>query len=557
RPFEQDVVGDIGSALWVIMGTIGGVLLIACANVANLLLVRAEGRQHELSIRTALGAGRRRIVRDLLTESLALGLAGGILGLLTAWGAVRLLIAIAPANLPRLDEISVDPPVIALTLAVSVVAGLLFGVIPAFRYAGVRAGTGLREGGRGMSHSKDRLRARNVLVVVQVALALVLLIGSGLMIRTFQALNRVQPGFTNPEEVLTMRVSLPRALVKEPEAVARLHNQILDRLAQVPGVRSVAFSTGITLDGHSSGDLMFVQDQPLPEGKVPPVRRFKFMSPGYFATMGNHFVAGRDLTWTDVYNYRPVIIITENMARELWGTPAAALGKHMREGSKSDWREVIGVVGNEYDEGVHQKPPTNVYWPLVLKHFWGEEMQVQRTVAFAIRSPRTGSAQFLNQVQQAVWSVTPNTPIANVRTVGDIYRKSMARTSFTLVMLSIAGAMALALGLVGIYGAISYSVSQRQREIGIRMALGARQAQVRAMFVRSGLGLAGLGVVCGLAAAVALTRWMKSLLFGVGASDPITWGAMAAAMVVAALAASYVPARRATQVDPIDTLRAE
>jgi predicted permease len=555
HPLRQDVVGDIGRTLWVIMGTIAGVLLIACANVANLMLVRAEGRQHELSIRSALGAGSGRIARDLLSESLTLGLLGGVLGLGLAYGALRLLISIAPANLPRLEEITVDPLVIAFTATISLVAGLLFGVLPAARYSG--ATIRLREGGRGMSHSKDRVQARHVLVVAQVALALVLLIGSGLMIRTFQALHAVDPGFARPKELLTLRVGIPGSAVKDPVAATRLLQQMNDKLAQLPGVEAVSFASGVTMDGNSSGDPLMAQDQPVADGKVPAIRRFKFVAPGFFPTMGNRLVAGRDLTWTDLYDLRPVVLVTENLAREMWGSPAAALGKRVRDSLKSDWHEVIGVTADVYDQGVDKQPPTTVYAGVLRKNFSADGVQTRRNVVFAIRSSRTGSAEFLKQVQQTVWSVVPNIPIASVRTMDELYAKSMARTSFTLVMLAIAGSMALVLGLIGIYGAISYSVTQRTREIGIRMALGARQSQVRGMFIRSGLVLTGGGVLLGLAGAAGLTRLMKSLLFGVAAADPLTWSAMAGAMIVAALAASYVPARRATAVDPVNTLRAE
>jgi len=557
RLFKQDVVGDIGDVLWVLMGTIGAVLLIACANVANLLLVRAEGRQHELAIRSALGAGRGRIARELLFESIALGLAGGVAGLGVAYGTIRLLIAIAPSSLPRLDEISLDPLVMAFAFGISLLAGGLFGILPVWKYAGVRLNTGLRESGRTVSQSRERHRARAVLVVVQVALALVLLIGSGLMIRTFQALRRVQPGFRQPAEVLTLSVSLPEAQVKDAERVVRMDRDIAARVAAIPGVESAALSSSIPMDGESSSDLLFAEDHPLAEGQLPPIRRFKFVSPGYFATIGNPIVAGRDLTWTDVLSYRPVVLVSENLAREYWRDPARAIGKRVRESSKDEWREIVGVAGNSYDDGVNQPAPASVYWPQMMKNFWGEENRVQRTMTFAIRSKRTGSAAFLGEVRQAVWAVSANSPVAKVKTLGEIYSKSMARTSFTLVMLGIAGGMALLLGVVGIYGVISYSVSQRRREIGIRMALGARRGEVNGMFVRHGMMLAAIGVAFGLGAAVGLTRLIKSLLFGVGAGDPSTYAAVSLGLVAAAMLASYVPARRASAVNPIETLRAE
>jgi putative ABC transport system permease protein len=557
RPFMQDVVGDAGNVLWVLMGTIGAVLLIACANVANLLLVRAEGRQHELAIRAALGAGWRRIARELLAESIALGIAGGVLGLAVAFGALRLLVAIAPTGLPRLDEIGIDPQALLFTLAISVLAGALFGVLPVFKYAGVRPGTGLRESNRSVSAGRERHRARNLLVVIQVALALVLLIGSGLMIRTFQAMRRVEPGFTAPSEVMTLHVSIPEGQVKEPERAIHMQQEILGKMAAVPGVQAASMSRSITMDGNDSNDVLYAQDHSIAEGKVPPIRRFKFIAPGYFHTMGRRFLAGRDLTWTELYGFRPVVIVSENLAREYWREPTAAIGKRIRESMKDEWREIIGVVANEYDDGVQKKPPTVVYWPVMMKNFWGDQVFAQRTMAFAVRSKRTGSIGFLNELRQAVWSVSPNSPLADVRTLEEIYGRSMARTSFTLVMLAIAGAMALVLGLVGIYGVISYSVSQRRREIGIRMALGAREPQVSGMFVRHGLMLAAIGVVCGLGAAAGLMQLIASLLFGVSAGDPSTYAVVSLGLVAAAMLASYLPARRAMAVDPVEALRAE
>jgi predicted permease len=273
--------------------------------------------------------------------------------------------------------------------------------------------------------------------------------------------------------------------------------------------------------------------------------------------MGNPLLAGRDMTWTDIQSKLPVVLVSENLAREFWGDPAAAIGKRVRENPKGTWREVIGVVGNERDDGVTQKAPSIVYWPILMTNFWDEKVSIRRGVAFAVRSDRTGSASFLKEVQRAVWAVNPDLPIASIRTVQEIYERSMARTSFTLTILGIAAGMALLLGVVGIYGVISYSVSQRTREIGIRMALGAQQQQVRQMFVRHGLVLTGIGVACGLTAAMALMRLMSSLLFEVSPIDPVTYGAVSIGLAAAALLASYLPARGATSIDPVDALRAE
>ncbi|MGI8960724.1 MAG: ABC transporter permease [Bryobacteraceae bacterium] len=557
RPLIQDVVGDVGTVLWVLMGVVGIVLFIACANVANLLLVRAEGRQQELAIRAALGAGRSRIARELLVESVTLGVIGGALGLGLAYGALRLLVALGPANLPRLDELSIDTPVLIFTVVVSLIAGVVFGLAPVFKYAGAQLGTRLREGGRTSSEGRQRHRARSTLVVVQVALALVLLISSGLMIRTFQALKHVQPGFTGPDEILTFRVYIPEAQVPEPDRAARMYGEMVQRIAAVPGVRSVGLVNSITMDGENDNDPIFAEDRPGSEGRIPPLRRFKFISPGMFKTMGNPLLAGRDFTWTDIYEKRPVVLVSENFAREYWGKPAAAIGKRIHENPKAPWREIIGVAGNERDDGVDQKPPTMVYWPMLITNFWGQALVVQRGESFAVRSSRTNSSGFLAEIRRAVWSVNANVPIAGVRTVEQIYDKSMARTSFTLLMLAVAAAMALLLGIVGIYGVISYSVSRRTREIGIRMALGAQQASLRRMFVRHGLLLTSIGVVCGLAAAIAVTRLMSALLFQISPLDPVTYFAVPTVLVAAALLASYIPARRATVIDPIEALRVE
>ncbi|HEY6293744.1 MAG TPA: ABC transporter permease [Terriglobia bacterium] len=557
RPLKQDVVGDVGKVLWVLMGTLGMVLLIACANVANLLLVRAEGRQQELAVRAALGASRARIAGELLFESVILGLAGSALGLALAYGALRALVALAPAGLPRLNEIRLDLPVLLFTLVLALLASVLFGSVPIFKYAGVRFGTGLREGGRTLSQTREQHRARSTLVIVQVALALVLLISSGLMIRTFRALTRVQPGFTGPTEVQTFRLSIPEAEVKDNEQVVRLQDAILQKVAAIPGVSSVGLSTNIPMDEGGSFDPIFAQDRTYAEGQLPPVRRFKYVSPGFLRTLGTPLVAGRDLTWTDLYSKLPVALVSENLAREYWRDPNNALGKRIRVGSTDDWREIVGVVADVHDDGMNQKAPTSVYWPIMMSRFGGNPILVQRDLAFAIRSPRSGSESFMQEVRQAVWSVDPNLPLADVHTLEYFNRKSMARTSFTLVILAVAGGMALLLGIVGLYGVIAYSVSQRRREIGIRMALGAERHELTGMFVRHGLLLTGLGVVCGLSAAFALMHLMSSLLFGVTALDPVTYGAVAMGLVATAGLASYLPSRRAATVDPVEALRAE
>ncbi len=557
RPLKEDVIGSLGKVLWVLMGSIGVVLLIACANVANLLLVRAEGRQQEIAVRTALGATWTQIAGVLLTESMLLGLLGGVVGLGVARGAVALLVKLAPEYLPRVDSIAIDPSVLLFTFALSLGSGLLFGILPALKYAAPAVTLALRGGGRTMSQSREAHRARNSLVVLQTALAVVMLIGSGLMIRTFQALRNVQPGFRDPAQVQTLRIFIPDTQVKEPLRVIRMEQDIQDKLAAIPGVTAVAFANSVPTDGYNSTDLVYAEDRAYAEGQLPPLRRFKFVAPGFLAALGTPLVAGRDYTWTDVYEQRKYAIVSENMARELWRSPSTALGKRIREGMKDDWREIIGVAADVHHDGADQKPPSVVYWPVLMQQFWGNETFVQRGVAYAVRNSRAGSQSFLDQVRQAVWSINPDLPLARVETLEHTYRASMARSAFTLVMLAIAGAMALLLGLIGIYGVMSYSVSQRTREFGIRLALGAPQFSLKAMVVREGIWLAGIGAAVGLAAACGLTRFMASWLYGIRPLDSLTYAAVSLCVLAAAAAASYLPAHRASTLNPVEALRAE
>jgi predicted permease len=556
RTLKQHVVGDVGKLLWVLMGGIGLVLLIACANVANLLLVRAQGRQQELAIRAALGATPGRIAAELLFESFVLAGFGGVLGLAIAYAALRVLIAMAPNGLPRVHEIGIDGPTLLFSLAVSLIASLLFGSIPVLKYAGKHLVTGLRQGGRSMTEGRERYQSRSVLVVVQVALAVILLISSGLMIRTFHALTTVDPGFAAPEQLTTFRVNIPDTDVKDAERVVHIQEEILRKIEAVPGVSSVGLSMSVPMDGNGWEDTVFVQDRKYSPGELP-IHRFRFVAPGFFKTLGTPLVAGRDFTWGDIYNKIPLAIISEKLARENWHDPLLALGKQIRANAKDDWREVVGVVRDVHDDGVDKEAPSSVYWPILAAHFTGTELDVRRYVTYSIRTRRAGSESFMSEVRRAVWSVDPNLPLADVHTLDYFYRTSMARTSFTLVMLATAGSMALALGIVGLYGVIAYSVSQRKREIGIRSALGAQQRELTRLFVRHAMLLTGAGVTCGLVAALALTRLMSSLLFGVNPADPATFAVVTIGLLSTAAVSSYLPARRAATVNPVEALRSE
>ena len=551
---KQEVIGNVGSVLWVVVGTIGLVLLIACVNVANLLLVRAEARQLELSIRAALGAGRGRIARELLLESVLLGLIGGALGIALAAAGLRLLISIGPANLPRLNEISLDARSLLFTFVLSLVSGLFFGSIPAWKYSRNRATVSLGAG-RTSSTSRERYRARNILVVAQVAMALVLLVCAVLMIRTFQQLRMVDPGFTEARSLQTLQIAIPESSIADPRIVARVENNIAEKLASIPGVTSVGFAAFVPMEGVEPGwSDIFV------EGKTDkgdrPIRSFNYISPGYFQAFRTRLIAGRDFTWNEIYDLGRKVIVSENLAREEWGSAAGAIDKRIQEGPGKPWYQVIGVVEDVRYSGVDEQAPAIVYWPaLIVSSYFGS--YAPRPATFAVRSSRAGTEAFLKEIEQAVSSVNANLPVASLRTMQEIYSKSLASTSFTLVMLGIAAAMALALSIIGIYGVISYTVSQRTREIGIRLALGAQKSELRWMFVRSALALAGIGVLIGLVAAAAIAQLMRTLLFGVSPLDPLSFAVVPVILILAATLASFLPASHATAVNPVAALKAE
>jgi len=558
RPVKQDVVGDVGRVLWVLMGTISIVLLIACANVANLLLVRAEGRRQELTIRAALGAGWRHIARHVLTESLVLSIAGGALGLGLAYAGLQLLIAIAPANLPRLTEISIDGRVLVFTSAVSIASALLFGLIPVMKFATPRRGLalGALSGSRHVGDSPTRQRTQHTLLVVQVGLAVVLLVASGLMIRTFQAMRNIQPGFAAPSQVQTMRLSISPTEIADPTRVVQMQQDILNGLATLPGVTSVAFASALPMESEFENNMAITAEGETVTEGIPPMRRTKSVTPGYFHTLGIPLMAGHDFTWTDVNERRPVVIVSQNLARELWGSSSSAIGKRVRIGRVGPWNDVIGVAGDVYDSGVDQAPPATVYFRAGVS---GRAAQtfVAREVTFAIRSPRTGSNGLINQLGQAVWSVNSGLPLARVQTLEDVYNQSMVRTSFTLVMLAIAGSMALALGMIGIYGVISYAVSRRRREIGVRLALGAARTGILRQFLGQTVRVSAVACLCGLVLSLALTRLMTGLLYGVSATDATTMVVVVVVVLIVAMLAALIPATRAAFIQPMRTLREE
>ena len=558
RPIKQEVIGNIGSVLWVVMGTIGVVMLIACSNVANLLLVRTEGRQQELAVRAALGAGRARIAGEVLTECLVLALIGGVAGIGIAMGGLRLLAAIGPANLPRLHEISLDARSIAFTLGLSLLSALLFGSIAAFKSIRPAGSLAQTSAGRTASTTRERQRGRNLLVVAQVAMAMVLLISAVLMIRTLAALRSVDPGFADATHVQTLRIAIPHELIPDAQAVLRLENNIADKLAAIPGARSVGIARNVPMDGFEPDwDNIFIEGKSERPGSTP-MRLFNSVSPGYFRSQGIRMVVGRDYTWDDIYGLRPVGIVSENLARESWGSAQAAIGKHFRQMPTQPWIEVVGVVQDVRQNGVDEDTPATVYWPLMKTIPWANNaIDTERYVTFVVHTDRAGTESLRSEIQHAVWQVNGSLPVASVQTMGEIYSRSMARTSFTLVMMAIAGAMALALSLIGIYGVISYAVTKRTREIGIRMALGAQKGELRWMFVRSALVLTGVGVVIGLGASAAVSQMLRTLLFGVSPLDPLSFAAVPFVLAAAAALASFLPASRVASINPVDALKDE
>ncbi len=408
----------------------------------------------------------------------------------------------------------------------------------------------------------DRHRTQNALAVSQMALALVLLVASGLLLRSFHAIRNADPGFRNPEGVLALRLYIPSNEIEDSAETARTHELIARRLGELSGVTSVGMGTAIPMDGSSNVNPFYVEGiTPLGDGSAP-IRRHKWIGESYFETLQIPLLVGRTFTWQDVNNRFPGVILSESLAREYFGSPEAALGR--RVSARPDpvrWHEVVGVVADVREDGMDQDPILEVYWPQVTLAFWegspADQVQTWRGMGYAIRSDRVGTFGFLEDVRRTIWSVNPNLPVMGLRTLPDLMAQSMARTSFTLVLLGIAGGVALILGIVGVYGVISYAVSLRAREIGLRIALGARDDDVKGMVLRQGLILSGIGVAVGLVLAFTLTRLMSGLLFGVKPTDPITYGVVAAGLIAVALTASYLPARRAASVDPITVLRAE
>ena len=558
-PLKEKLVGNVQNALWILLASTILVLLVACANIANLLLVRVEGRHHEFAIRYAIGASRKGISADIFLESALLGLIGSLIGLLLALGTMRVIMELATTNIPRIRDISITPSVLLFTVAIAVIASVLIACVPILKSTGLHLISDLREGGRGVGEGRKRQGTRNALVILQVALSVILLICSGLMIRTFRAMMNASPGFTSPETVQTFGFYIPETQIPHtsPELVIRMDEAITQKVASIPGVSSVSIGCCVPMDHNSYNNPVFVQNRTYEGSEIPPSRRFNFVAPGFFSTLGTQLLAGRDFTWIDIYEKRPVVVVSKSFASDYWHRPQDALGQRIRVANTDTWRDIIGVSEDAHYDGVEKPAPSMVYWPLMMDNFQGQKERLQRSTVFVLRSQLAGTQSLMKAIEQQVSMVNSNVPLANSETLGDLYTQSMARTTFTLVVLCVSGGIALLLGTIGIYGVIAYSVSQRTREIGIRMALGAQRGAVVGAFVRQGMWLTVVGIAIGLVIAFATMRFMSALLYGVSAHDPMTYITITCAVVIAALLACYLGSHRVVEVDPALALRSQ
>jgi predicted permease len=554
---REKVVGDVRPALLVLLGAVGLVLLIACANIANMLLARASARQKEVALRTALGASRGRTVRQLLTESVVLAAAGGAAGAaLSAW-SLRLLLALAPPSIPRLQDVHLDVRVLFATFAVSLATGVAFGLAPALQASIVRPQDALKEGGASGT-SRERGRLRLAFVAAEIAIALVLLVGAGLMLRSFLALRAIDPGF-DPRGVVTMEVSVAGTRQAPPGRRAALYRQLVERLSAAPGVTAAGAINHIPIAGDIWGYPYAVEGRPRPGPGESPMATYRAVLPGYFAAMRIPILRGRDVAWSDDRGAPGVVVVNEYLAKRTW-PGEDPIGKRITlddVGPDASWLTVVGVVKNVV-RGDWAAPPADEIYLSVLQNKTLLESP-QPMAAYITLVARTGGdpAALAPSLVAAVRAVDPTLPVSEVRTMSHIVAQANGRARFQALLLAIFAAAAAMLAAVGIYGVMSYAVSRRTREIGVRMALGADPGSVLRLVVGQGMAVALVGAGAGLAAAVLLARLMASLLYGVGPMDPVTYAAVAGLLLAVALLASYLPARRASRIDPTKALRTE
>jgi predicted permease len=544
-PLLAQVVGDVALALRVLFGAVGFVLLIACANVANLLLARAAIRQREIAVRAALGAGRGRLIRQLLTESVALALLGGVVGAGLAVGIVKALRVFGAANIPRLDEVGVDGRVIAFTCLISLLTGLVFGLVPALRASRVDLNEALKEGGRSGGGAGHR-RTRKLLVFSEVALSLVLLAGAGLLVRSYQYILNAHPGF-DPRNVLSLRLLLPAAKYNTPESILNFFRLANEKVKQVPGVDSVAETYSLPMSSVALAWEPITIEGFVPKGMQNTViSNVRIVSPDYFRTMGVALRQGRYFTEHDTRGEQETVIVDEAMAQRFWPNENP-IGKRLQRGG-AGWRTVVGVINDAKQFSAENEPPITVYFPY--------EQYLARNMYLVVKTASEPSALGAS-IAKAIQSLDPDLPVFDVKTMDERLSDALARRRFAMLLLGVFAVIALILAAVGVYGVMAYSVTQRTHEIGIRLALGAQKRDILMLVIRQALALVSLGIAAGLAVALVLTRVMTSLLYGVSVTDRWTFIVTPLLLAGVALLASYIPARRAAKVDPMVALRYE
>jgi len=549
----DDVVGGVREPLWILLGTVVVVLLVACGNVANLCLVRADGRQREMAVRVALGASRLGLTRKLLAEALVISAIGSAVGLALAAASLPALVSVAPPSIPRIDQIRLDGLVLAVATGACILSALLFGVVPALRYTRPDMLAALRHGGRSATDGASRHRGRHLLVVAQTAAALVLLVGAGLMARSFARLTGAELGY-KPRDVLTFRVALPPTTYAQPALLARFGHQLVERLSQIPGVEASGAASAPPLGGEASGTAFEFADRPREAGRLPPMIWYQTATPGFFKTLGIALHRGRDFDTTELGPGVRSVIVNEALARQYWPNqdPIGKRLRHSEEDEPADrpWFTVVGVVATVRQNDLREPLTPQIYFPL-----GSGDDRTPRALTYVVRGPNVIAQA--DAMRRAVWAIDRDLPVAAVQTMQEVVDQSVVQFSFTMFTLGIAAFVALLLGAVGLYGVLSYAVSLRTREIGVRLALGAPTSRVMRSVVGNGVLIAGLGLMVGSVAAAALTRFLGGLLYEVEPLDLVTFTLMPAVLLAVALVASYVPARRAAAISPLEAMRAE